>query len=192
MKFFFKLMAVSAMVLGSVACKSNTDNKETKVDDKKVLVCYFSATGNTAKDAEHLARILNSDLFVIEPEVPYTAEDLDWTNTSSRSYLEMHDPSSRPAIKGVPENIEEYDYIFLGYPNWWDKAPTLINTFIEQASLDGKNVVPFMSSGTDPIDNSADLLKKNYPQINWHKGLRTTGATEKQLSDWARGLVYGS
>lgn len=189
MKSFLKLMAISAVALCSTSCSAKQEAKPT-ADDKNVLVCYFSATGNTKADAERVARITSGDLFVIEPETPYTEADLDWQNPQSRSSVEMHDPDSRPAIKGVPENIDSYDVIFIGFPNWWDLPPTLINTFIEKANLKGKTVVPFMSSSSSPIDNSEKTLKSLYPDIKWQKGLRTTGASEKQLSEWARGIVY--
>lgn len=190
MKYFLKLMIVaSAAALCASSCKSKEETKPT-ADDKKVLVCYFSATGNTKADAERVARIVSGDLFTIEPEVPYTEADLDWQNPQSRSSVEMHDPTSRPAIKGVPDDIDSYDVIFLGFPNWWDLPPTVINTFIEKAALKGKTVVPFMTSGSSPIDNSEATLKSLYPEVKWEKGLRTTGASEIQLSEWARGIVY--
>lgn len=182
-------MVIVSFALCSVSCKSKEETKPT-ADDKNVLVCYFSATGNTKADAERVARITSGDIFIIEPETPYTEADLDWQNPNSRSSVEMHDPESRPAIKGVPENLDSYDVIFIGFPNWWDLPPTLINTFIEQAALSGKTVVPFMSSGSSPIDNSEKTLKSLYPDIKWEKGLRTTGATEKEISEWARNIVY--
>lgn len=189
MKYFLKLMAISTVALCSTSCSSKEETKPT-ADNKNVLVCYFSATGNTKADAERVARITSADLFEIQPETPYTDADLDWENPQSRSSLEMHDPDSRPAIKGVPDNIDSYDVIFIGFPNWWNLPPTLINNFIEKANLKGKTVVPFMTSGSSSIDNSEKTLKSLYPDINWQKGLRTTGASEKQLSEWARGIVY--
>lgn len=68
------------------------------------LVAYFSASGVTAKVAETLAEAIGADIYEIEPEVPYTRADLDWTNKQSRSSIEMNDLSSRPAIAGVRDN----------------------------------------------------------------------------------------
>lgn len=83
---------------------------------KKNLVAYFSASGVTKNAAQHLANALGADLFEIRPKVPYTREDLDWTNKNSRSSLEMKNPESRPEIAEKLSNMNEYDTIFIGFP----------------------------------------------------------------------------
>ena len=106
------------------------------------LVAYFSASGITAKVAETLAEAIGADIYEIEPEVPYTKADLDWTNKQSRSSIEMNNPSSRPSIAGMRDNMSDYDTIFVGFPIWWYVAPTIINTFLESYDLTGKTVIP--------------------------------------------------
>lgn len=97
----------------------------------RTLVAYFSASGVTAKLAENLAEAIGADIFEIEPEVPYTTADLDWTNKQSRSSVEMNDPKSRPAVRYIRDNMQDYDTVFVGFPIWWYVAPTIINTFLE-------------------------------------------------------------
>ena len=99
------------------------------------LVAYFSASGVTAKVAETLAEAIGADIFEIEPKVPYTKADLDWTNRQSRSSIEMNDPASRPAIAGVRDNMADYDTLFVGFPIWWYVAPTIINTLQHRAAV---------------------------------------------------------
>ena len=82
------------------------------------LVAYFSASGVTAKVAETLAEAIGADIYEIEPAVPYSKADLDWTNQKSRSSVEMSDPTSRPAIAGKRDNMDDYDTIFIGFPIW--------------------------------------------------------------------------
>lgn len=82
----------------------------------KNLVTYFSATGTTAKVAQNLAKAIDADLYEIEPAVPYTAADLDWTNKQSRSSKEMSDKSQRPAIKATALDLTQYDTVFVGFP----------------------------------------------------------------------------
>lgn len=190
MKTFFKCMAAVAIGVGASGCKGNADTaKPDPSAGKKVLVCYFSATGTTKDVAEKLATITAADIFEIKPEKPYTAADLDWTDKNSRSTIEMHDLLSRPAIVDVPDSVGSYDIIFLGYPNWWNMAPTIVNTFIEKAGLNGKTVVPFMTSGGSAIENSEQKLKAAYPEVKWVKGRLLNTLSQKELSEWATDIV---
>ena len=83
---------------------------------KKILVAYFSASGETAKLAKTIAGVVDGDLFEIVPEVPYTAADLDWMDKGSRSTAEMNDDNSRPAIASKLANMAQYDTVFVGFP----------------------------------------------------------------------------
>ena len=114
---------------------------------QKVLVAYFSATGNTEKAAQQVASIVSGDLHKIQPEKNYTSTDLNWRDKSSRSSVEMDDPTSRPAIIDDLKNLTEYDTVYLGFPIWWNQAPRLINTFLEKYDLSGKTVTPIRHIG---------------------------------------------
>ena len=105
----------------------------------KVLVAYFSASGVTASLAKKLAQEIKADLFEIEPEAPYSEADLDWRNQKSRSSLEMKDPSSRPAIRSKINDISQYELIFIGFPVWWYREPSIIDTFMEAYATHGPN-----------------------------------------------------
>lgn len=107
---------------------------------KKSLVAYFSASGVTAALAKRLADVTRSDIYEIQPETPYTAADLDWTNADSRSSREMKDKAYRPPIKGKVPDVSGYDVIFVGFPIWWYVAPTIINTFLENCDARGKTM----------------------------------------------------
>lgn len=136
----------------------------------KTVVAYFSASGVTATAAKELAKEKNADLYSIEPAQKYTSADLDWRNKQSRSSVEMNDPKSRPALKSQ-KSLADYDVIYLGYPIWWGVAPRIINTFIEQAELDGKTVIPFATSGGSGVEASVSALKASYPKVKWQKGI---------------------
>lgn len=125
----------------------------------KTLVAYFSATGKTAAVAKNLAQAANADLYEIKPEVPYTSADLDWMDKQSRSFLEMNDQSSRPALADKDANIAEYDVILLGFPIWWYVAPTIINTFLESYDFSGKKIILFATSGGSGFSKTVDGLK---------------------------------
>ena len=152
----------------------------------KVLVAYVSMTGTTAKVAQTLANVTGGELYEIEPEKRYTNADLNWRNEQSRCYVEMHDLKFRPALKGKKANIADYETIYIGFPIWWNVAPTLLNTFIEAHDLKGKTVVPFATSGGSTIDNSMKELKKAYPDINWKEGKLLNGADENSIRRWLK------
>ncbi|MDO4554066.1 MAG: flavodoxin [Lachnospiraceae bacterium] len=137
---------------------------------KKVLVVYFSASGVTKQAAEDLAVKLKADIHKIEPETPYTKDDLNWMNKKSRSSVEMSNPDSRPAIIKTQLDLQEYEEILIGFPVWWYIAPTIINTFIETYDLTGKTVRLFATSGGSGIENCEKNLKEQYPDINWKLG----------------------
>ena len=122
------------------------------------LVAYFSASGVTAKVAEDLSEAIGADLYEIEPEVPYTKADLNWMDKKSRSTIEMNDPTSRPAISGKRDNMDEYDVVFVGFPIWWYVAPTIINTFLESYDLTGKIIIPFATSGGSDMGKTNERL----------------------------------
>ena len=125
----------------------------------KVLVAYFSASGVTAKIAEELAKAEYADLFEIRPEELYTAADLDYMNKQSRSSLEMADLSCRPATVGKVENMEQYDVVFVGFPIWWGREPSVVDTFLEAYDFSGKTIVPFCTSGGSGIGKTAERIR---------------------------------
>ena len=152
----------------------------------KKLVAYFSAGGVTKKVAERLAAAAGADLFEIEPAVPYTVADLDWTNKKSRSSVEMNDPSSRPEIARRLDSLEEYDTVFLGFPIWWYVAPTIINTFLESYDFAGKTIIPFATSGGSGLGKTVEVLKPLCdPTAKWLPGKMLNRVSERELKECA-------
>ena len=137
MKNLLIMFSVLVAFCMSACAQNNPKNKEM---DKKILVTYFSATGTTEDAANKIASATGGDIMAIEPVQPYTNADLNWNDRNSRSSVEMNDPKSRPQIKPATKNISDYDIIFIGYPIWWDLAPTVVNTFIESNNLKGMTV----------------------------------------------------
>ncbi len=152
----------------------------------KVLVAYFSASGVTASLAKKLAQKIKADLFEIEPEAPYSEADLDWRNQKSRSSLEMKDPSSRPAIRSKINDISQYELIFIGFPVWWYREPSIIDTFMEAYAFTGQTIVPFATSGGSSIGNSGENMQKLAPNAKVLAGKRlAANMTGQELSKWA-------
>lgn len=149
------------------------------------LVAYFSASGVTAKVAESLSEAIGADLYEIEPEIPYTKADLDWMDKQSRSTLEMNDPASRPTIKGMRDNMEDYDTVFVGFPIWWYVAPTIINTFLESYDLTGKTIIPFATSGGSAMGKTNEKLYLSCPNSKLIEGkVFKKSASKSELAAW--------
>ena len=148
----------------------------------KKLVAYFSASGVTRKAAEELAAVAKADIYAIEPDVPYTREDLDWRNKKSRSSLEMQDETSRPALHASIPNLSEYDTIYIGFPIWWGIAPRVINTFIENSDLHDKDVVVFATSGGSGLEYAVNDLKKRYANLKIRSGKLIKGKVTEDMA----------
>ena len=139
------------------------------------LIAYFSASGIAERAAKGLASAAGAALYRIEPEKPYTAADLDWTDRMSRSSEEMKDPSSRPAIKGPCPDLSSCGIIYIGFPIWWGVAPRIINTFIESCNLRGKRIVVFATSGGSQLAPAVKDMKKKYPDLHFEEGKLLNG-----------------
>ena len=160
---------------------------------KKILVAYFSCTGNTGKIAGYIADELDADVWQITPETPYTADDLNYGDSSSRTTLEQNDASARPGINGTVGNMADYDVIFLGYPIWHGQAPKILYTFVESYDLSGKTIIPFCTSGSSGIGSSATNLSSGVTGAIWLSGNRFSGSASRDtVVSWLQGLDYES
>ena len=167
-----------------------TEQEQGTDMEQKILVVYFSATGTTEPLAEYAAEILNADLYEIVPEVPYTEEDLAYY-TNGRADQEQNDPSSRPALSGSVQNMEEYDMIVIGYPIWHGQAPRIISTFLESYDFSGKTMIPFCTSHSSGIGSSADNLHELCSDsVNWLEGKRfEAGTTKEAMRTWLENVI---
>lgn len=184
MKILSYIVCAAATLLSLSACAQKKSDTDMSVEHPKTLVAYFSATGTTARVAGDLAAAAGADLYEIAPEVAYTAADLDWTDSASRSSLEMKDFASRPAIKGRCGQMADYDVVYIGFPIWWYTCPTIINTFVEAHNLNGKKLVPFATSGGSTIEKACEDLKKAYPGYDWAEGRLLNNPSSADLIEW--------
>lgn len=161
-------------------------------DEAEVLVAYFSATNTTEGVAELVAEALDADLFEIVPEDPYTAEDLNYNDSDCRANTEMNDPDARPAIANEVENMEDYDVVLLGFPIWHGDAPRIIETFLESYDFNGKEIVPFSTSGSSGIGTAERSVAATAEGAEVLDGLSVTSRTlddaEELVAEWLEGL----
>ncbi|MBR2286157.1 MAG: NAD(P)H-dependent oxidoreductase [Alphaproteobacteria bacterium] len=181
-KLLYIVVAIVAVV--AVVWAFSGKSNATK---NNALIAYFSATGNTAGVAQNLAAATGADLFEIQPMAAYTAEDLDWRNDKSRASVEMNDRSSRPEIASRVENMDQYNIVFVGFPIWWGREPSIIDTFLESYDFNGKTIVPFATSGSTPsTDEAAESIRAIVPGANVMNGARfPNDVSADELKTWA-------
>ena len=177
---------ILSVLMLACAIFTNAKAEETNMKNDKILVAYFSATGNTKSVATTLATAIGADLFEIVPEQPYTSDDLNWQNDTSRSSVEMGDKTSRPAIASKIDDISQYNIVFVGSPIWWGREPSIIDTFIESYDFAGKTVIPFATSGSSGIGDYGANLQALAPNAKVLSGKRfPTNVSAQELKNWA-------
>lgn len=182
------ICAFAAILFGGCANAQNNGTKNGGNMESKKLVVYFSATGTTERVAKMIAKAADAELYPITPKEKYSSEDLDWRVKTSRSSMENSNPKSRPEIIKSKENLNDYNVIYLGFPNWWNIAPRIVNTFIESYNLEGKTVIPFSTSGGSGISNSVKMLKADYPKINWTEGKMLNNVSQDIVNEWVKSI----
>lgn len=215
---FGSLLLAALMILSLTTCGSKTNNTPAQTpsndtpsestpaqtpDDTangeadnttsggKVLVVYYSASGNTKRVAEDIAETAGGDLFEITPTELYTSDDLNWTNSDSRVSREHDDESLRdvPLTTTEVENWDDYDTVFIGYPIWWGIAAWPVDNFVKENDFTGKTVIPFCTAATSGIGDSGNLLEEMTGTGDWKEGERFYGgASELDISSWINSL----
>ncbi len=142
----------------------------TAATDGKTLIVYFSWSSNTEKMANTIKEQTGGDIFEIVPQTPYPEDYTECTEVA----LKERDENARPKIKDLPESLEEYSKILIGYPIWWHTAPMVIGTFLENYDLMGKEIYPFTQSAsmdTEQFENSMEFVKECAKNATVHDGL---------------------
>lgn len=190
------VLAFALANTGEIAAEAKT-TKTTK----KTVILYFSATGTTKKTAAKIKKSTKGQLIEIKAADPYTEADLDWTDDGSRVTREHESASSpakskvRPKIKNlsaIKKAVKKADIVYIGYPIWWGQAPHILYSLVEKVSLKGKTVIPFCTSMSSGIGNSAKNLKKKAvisSKTKWLKGRNFFDVpSQKTVNKWVKSL----
>ena len=160
----------------------------TAGDSSSVLIAYFSWSGNTEQVARIIQQETGGDLFEIAPATPYTD---DYNELLDIAQQEQSD-NARPDLAGQVENWEQYDTVFVGYPNWWNDAPMAVYTFLESYDWDGKTLIPFNTSASGGFGRSLSGLEESASGAAILDGLsfteRTLGDAQSEVTAWLDGL----
>ena len=153
------------------------------------FVTYFSASGSTARLARTLAAAADAKLYEIKPAVPYERKDLNWMDKKARSTVEMQDPNCRPALADTAAPVAEADVIFLGFPIWWYREPSIIDSFLDAYDFSGKTIVPFFTSGGSNLGEGQRRIEALAKGAKVLSGKRFSAhASERELKAWIDSL----
>lgn len=177
--------AVSSATLSVNALPQVQEN-----ENASVLVVYFSTDDTIRAAALTAADALSADVFEIVPTEPYTADDLNYNKTGTRATVEQRDSGARPGIAILPESLEQYGTILLGYPIWWGQAPKIIYTFLESVDVSGKTIIPFCTSASSSVGSSdTNLHALADDTVNWLPAKRISNReTAEGIRAWALSL----
>lgn len=167
------------------------ESDTTTSTDQTTLVVYFSATGNTEAVAEAIVDLTGADVFVIEPRQPYTSDDLNWNDENSRVSREHDDASLQTVdlVTTTPQNWDDYTTVFLGYPIWWGNAAWPVSTFVAANDFTNKTVIPFCTSSSSSLGESAINLANLATNGNWLEGQRFSSRfDQEQIENWIGSL----
>ena len=156
-------------------------------ETSSVLVVYFSAAGNTERAAEMIAEQTGGQLMALEPAEPYSEEDLDYNDENSRVSMEYADPSRRTVelVQTTPEGWDDITTVFIGYPIWWGEAAWPVTSFVEANDFSGKTVIPFCTSASSGLGDSAQQLADSANGGTWREGRRfSSSVSEEELRSW--------
>lgn len=166
--------------------EGNSSDEINKSSDEglKSLVVYFSWSGNTENVAKSIQKETNSDIFEIIPSTPYSDDYESVVNVAK----EEQKNNVRPQIADTIENIEQYDIIYVGFPNWWGDMPMILYTFFDSYNLSDKTIAPFCTSGGSGLSNTINEIEKLEPDSIVTKGLHidseSSSNPDEEVIEW--------
>ena len=169
---------------GDTAQNKPTESPVELPSADKALVVYFSATGTTRGVAEKIAALTGAELIDLLPAQPYTTEDLNYNDRTTRATVEQNTPDVRPEIANEI-SLEGYTTIYLGYPIWWGQAPRIISTFVESHDFTGMTVIPFCTSGSSGAGRTGETLGEQAGTGTFLSSTRLSGGiSDSELQSW--------
>ena len=207
MKKIISIALMLALVLSFTACGSKEKDQptsqtvsqtetaeqtdaQTDKNGKKVLIVYFSWSGNTHTVAEYIHNTAGGTMARIIPENDYAS---DYDTVVDVAKQEKKD-NVRPKFKDLGVNPEEYDVIFIGYPIWWYTLPMIMYTFFDTYDLSGKTIIPFNTHEGSDDSGTYKTIQELEPNATVLDGLAIRGnevsTAEEQVKEWLSGLKY--
>ena len=169
---------------------TSVENNESDLEAGNVLIVYFSQTGNTETVANIIHDNVGGDIVKLETTEAYPSDYDELVDYAQQEQQE----DARPELSTVIENIEQYDTIFLGYPNWWGDMPMAIYTFLDTYDLSGKTIAPFITHGGSGLSGTPENIQEEELNASVTEGLAIDGDAASDSSehvvDWLNGLGF--
>ena len=166
----------------SASCVEKTPAEPAQ--ENKSLVVVFSCTGTTKGVAEKIAALTGAELVDLVPAQPYTAEDLNYNDRSTRATVEQNTPDARPEIAS-DISLDGVTTLYLGYPIWWGQAPRIMSTFVESHDFTGITVIPFCTSGGSGAGRTGETLGEQAGTGTFLTSTRfSSGVSDAELQSW--------
>ncbi len=163
----------------------------TREEDNSVVVIDGKVLGNTQYVALLIQKMTGGDIFRIEPETPYPTDHDTLVDLAD----EEQERRARPAIAGKVQNLDSYDTVFIGYPNWWGDMPMILYTFLEQYDLSGKTVIPFNTHGGSGFSRTISTIAELQPKTTvvrngFTVSRNSVDRAEPDVAEWLAELGY--
>lgn len=173
------MAALAALPLGAAAAASSAPGGELRQVGSRILVAYFSRSGNTRVVAGLIHRARSTDLFEIRPARPYP-EDYEQTVEQARQESES---GYKPPLEAKVPAIAGYDTVFLGFPIWGTTVPSVMRSFLSEHDLSGKTLIPFITHGGYGLGNSKSVLANDAPKARLLDGFVMEMDQERQTTE---------
>lgn len=163
----------------------------TTEEDNSVVIIDGEVLGNTQYVAYVIEENTGADIFRIEPKTPYTMNHEDLVDLAK----EEQNNDSRPELKSNIENLNQYDTIFIGYPNWWGDMPMILYSFFDSNDFSGKTIIPFNTHGGSGFSSTIDTIAELEPNATVHEECFTISRNDVQdaqqdIINWLDELGY--
>lgn len=175
---------VGQVVSNENQTKTEENQNSQESGSKKILVVYFSHTGNTETVANFIHEAVGGDIVKLETEEPYTDNYNELLDIAQNEQNEK----ARPLLSTQIDNIEDYGTIFLGYPIWWGDMPMALYTFLDKYDLSGKTIAPFTTSGGSGLSGTPSNISDEEPNATVTDGLsirdNNVESSQREVNEW--------
>ncbi len=190
MKKQVRLFTAAVLAIVSLGCSASSPKKEkVTVMSSKILIAYYSWSGNTKAAAEQIMKTTGGTIFRIKPSKPYPTDYRDCVDRAKKEIKSDFKPELTTKVK----DFKKYDVIFVGSPNWWGTMAPPVASFLTQYDLDGKIIIPFFTHGGGGMQRCETDVRKLCKKSTVMKAMTFYGNSVKQSSDeitkWVKSFV---